>query len=215
VISVLIASSAILTFPAQAAAGARPQVDLSVAVSTTPVPFVPGGRGTVTLTVHNAGPDTAGVPYLGAYAIDVIQQAFIVTSSPPPYEIRDPVSGCTITETITEPLPDGSIALIWEFYFEIIPPNVSRTCTFDIEFYPFTRESFETGWRAIVDSNEDDLNLANNQVDYIFRPPPTVIPTLSRPGLAALCISLLALVWHSRLGKQHERMSTSDDCSAR
>jgi len=46
-ITVVFAASAPVTFPATASAGVRPQVDLSLQVTTAPVPFVPGGHGTV------------------------------------------------------------------------------------------------------------------------------------------------------------------------
>ena len=178
-------------------AGALPQVDLSVSVSTTPVPYVPGGHGTVTLTVHNAGPDAAGTTFPGPYAIDVIQDGFTITHNPPPYEIRAPVIGCLITETITEPLPDGNIGLIWEFYFDVIPAGGSRTCTFDIEFYPSTRQSFTTGWLAVIPS-DNDTNPNNNRVNYTFLAGTQQVPAITNPGLLVLAIGLLFLAWAFR-----------------
>jgi len=172
----------------------HPQVDLYVSVSTDPVPFVPGGRGTVALTLHNAGPDAAGTTFPGTYAIDVIQSGFIITSHPPPYEIRGPVEGCFIAETITEPLPNGDIGLVWEFYFDVVSPGASRTCTFGIEFYPSTRDSFTTSWIA-VSPNDEDTNPGNNRVHYTFAAPPVSIPTASSRGLIGLGISLLVMSW--------------------
>ena len=184
--------SALVVFPLAAGAGVHPQVDLSVQVTTAPVPFVRGERGTVSLTLHNAGPDSAGTTYPGTYAIDVIQSGFIITTHPPPYEIRGPVDGCFIAETITEPLPNGDIALVWEFYFDVGAPNASRTYTFGIKFYSSTQDSFPTSWIA-VSPNDDDTNPDNDRVQYTFLAPPVSIPEASSRGLAALVVGLIVI----------------------
>jgi hypothetical protein len=174
------------------------RVDVSVSVSVAPVPFAPGGRSTVSLTIHNAGPDAAGTANPGPYAIDVIQRGFIITHFPPPYEIRNPVAGCRITETITEPLPNGDIGLVWEFYFDVLQAGASRTCTFDIEFYPFTRDSFTTGWLANPGYHEIDSNPDNNRVSYTFRAAAVPIPATSGFSLLMLTIGLFALAGLAR-----------------
>ena len=187
----------LLALPAAVLAGTRPQVDLSINVSTMPVPFIPGGRSTVTLTVYNAGPDTAGGTLPNQETIAVSEDQFIITTQPPPFEIRDPVTGCRADEFVSEPLPDGNIALVFLFYFGPIPPGASRTCTYDIEFYPSTRSSFATGWRVTV-SNDDDINPSNNHVDYVFQAPSLAIPTMSWQGLTGLGTGLLTIGWLAR-----------------
>jgi hypothetical protein len=145
-ITILFASNALFALPASATAGTRLQVDLSLQVSTTPVPFVPGGYGTVALTLHNVGPDTAGGTLSGQESINVYEDQFIITVQPPPFEVRDPVAGCRMERFVSEPLPNGDIGLVLAFYFGPIPAGESHTCTYAIEFHPSTRESFITGW---------------------------------------------------------------------
>lgn len=187
--------TALYGFAPEANAQAYPQVDVSVSVCTSPIPFVPGGSGIVALTVHNEGPDAAGNAEISPFSIDVIQQAFIVTSHPPPYRITDSVSGCFIMETITEPLPDGNIALVWEFYFDVIASGESRTCTFGIEFYPGTRETFTTSWFASPGYHEDDLNLTNNRANYTFTAPAAFVPTSSWHALVAMSVGFLVMAF--------------------
>jgi len=191
-ITIIFVAGAILTVSGAARAGARPRVDLSVQIAATPVPFARGGRSTVSLTLHNAGPDSAGTTYPGTYAIDVIQSGFIVTAQPPPYEIRGPVDGCFIAETITEPLPNGDLALVWEFYFDVVAADASRTCTFDIEFDPSTRRSVPASWIA-VSPNDDDTNPDNDRVHYTFLGPPVAIPATSLGGLVALLVGVIGV----------------------
>jgi hypothetical protein len=181
-------------FLATGIAGTRPQVDLSLQVTTTPVPFVPGGHGTVTLTVHNGGPDAAGATLPNQETINVYEDAFIITHEPPPFAIPVQGDGCTVDTFISEPLPNGDIALVYFFYFGPIAAGESRTCTYGIDFYPSTRHSFATGW-FVASSNDDDTDSSNDRVDYIFQAPVVSIPTATRHGLVTLAISLLLLGW--------------------
>jgi hypothetical protein len=168
------------------------QVDLSVSVSMTPPTFVPGGHGTFTVTVHNAGPDTAGSASPGLGGVAVFGSFFDVTTSPPPFYLVDFTDGdCWIDIFETEPLPDGSIALSYDYYFGAIPPGESRSCTSGIVFGPSTNSSFSTHWQLAGSPNYDDVNPANDRVDYVFRVRPTTIPALSSLPLVMLIFSLL------------------------
>jgi hypothetical protein len=199
-IAILLTSSAFFTFSAAAAVGTRPQVDLSLEVTTNPVPFVPGGRGTVTLTVHNAGPDTAGATIPNFDTIVVFQNEFIITTQPPPFWLLTQGVGCIIDTYLSDPLPNGDIALVYIFYVDPIAAGESRVCTYDIEFYPSTRDSFATHW-FVTSSNDDDTDPGNNRVDYVFQAPAASIPTASRHGLIALgfCLLLTGWIWRGRM----------------
>jgi hypothetical protein len=183
-----------------AAAGTRPQVDLSLEVTTNPVPFVPGGHSTVTMTVHNAGPDTAGATLPDQDTITVYEDAFIITTQTLPFEIFVQGVGCTIDSAVTEPLPDGNIALVFLFYFGPIASGESRTCTYGIEFPSYTRSSFATGW-FVASSNDDDTDPSNDRVDYVFQAPAASIPAMSWQGLIALgfCLLLIGCIRRGRM----------------
>jgi len=195
-ITILLASNA-LALPAAATAGTRPQVDLSLEVTTTPVPFMPGGHGTVTMTIHNAGPDTAGATIPNFDTIVVFEKGFIITTQPPPFTIPVQGVGCIIDTAVTEPLPNGDIGLVYIFYFDPIAAGESRVCTYGINFFPFTRDSFATYWH-VTSSNDDDTDPSNDRVDYVFQAPPDSIPALSWQWLIALGAGLLALAGFMR-----------------
>jgi hypothetical protein len=158
----------------------------------TPPTFVPGGHGTFTMTVHNAGPDAAGTTSFGN--IRVYGNGFTVTTNPPPFELAIwPIEGdCSIERAVTEPLPDGNIGLVFIYYFGVIPAGESRSCSGGIDFYPSTRANFSTSWLVDGFPNNHDTNPANDRVDYVFRVRPTTIPALSPVGLVALALGLLA-----------------------
>lgn len=178
-------------------AGSRPQVDLSIEVNVSPPDFVPGGRNTVTMMIRNAGPDTAGATVPNQDTINVYQGDFIVTTRPPPFEIAEPVAGCWIERFVSEPTEDWNILLTFIFRFGPIPAGESRTCTYDIQFYPDTRRSFPTGW-LLTSPNDDDTDRSNNRFDYEFRARPVSIPTLSPISSALLGFGLLWLATRVR-----------------
>ena len=88
-----------------AIAGTRPQVDLSVNVATAPVPFVPGGIGTVTMTVHNAGPEAAGTVLPDMKEIVVLEKPYDVVERAPPFVLFEPAVGCSAYSEFSEPIP--------------------------------------------------------------------------------------------------------------
>jgi hypothetical protein len=198
---VLVATACTLGAPSMPAiAGARPQVDLSVSVTTTPEPFVPGGIGSVTMTVHNAGPDTAGATVPNE-SISVIEDDFVVTTQPPPFEVRPPVTGCWAERVESDWLPDGSIRVNFVFHFASIPAGESRVCTYNVEFYSSTQSSFSTGW-LVHTANDDDINPDNDRFDYTFVAAPTQafipVPTSSAISLLILSAGLLFAVAGTR-----------------
>lgn len=190
--SVMLAAIALGLWSPMSFAGESAQVDLSVSVSMTPATFVPGGHGTFTVTVHNAGPDTAGdFPDLGN--VFVYGGDFIVTNQPSPFELVEPWSDeCWIERAVTEPLPDGNIALLFIYYFGSVPAGESRSCTTGIEFYPSTRNSFLSTWEAYTPS-ELDIDQTNDEIEYVFRLRPTAVPVTSPTALILLGLCLVGV----------------------
>lgn len=184
-----------------------PQIDVSIAVSVTPSAFQPGDRGTVTLTLHNAGPTAAGVaqpgPFGDQFANYVIGPGFRLPTTWDwgPFDILwSTVSGCVATYDVIGPgpPPDFFFALVFQFYFEVIPPGESRVCTFDIQFLPEPFETFETRWSYTISAAQEDTNPADNEVFYTIVAgapyvPPAPVPTLSRWASIGLGMGLLAL----------------------
>lgn len=194
-------------------AGTRPQVDLSVNVSVEPSQFVPGEISTVTMTVHNAGPDTAGNVLHGEPDIVVYEKPYDIVTRPPPFLIPDLSVGCTayVEESEYIPgLPDGGITLMFTYWFEAIPAGQSRTCTYHVQFLSSTLDSFDTRW-IVRTSNDDDINPENDRFDYTFvaAPPasPVSVPTGPTWGWLALGLGLLMIVRKTRqtLGKTRSK----------
>jgi len=192
-----IAGNVLFTLPVAVTAGMRPQVDVSLQVTTAPVPFVPGGHAVVTMTVHNAGPDAAGATVPNQDTIVVFEDGFIITTQPPPFTIPAQGEGCVIDTYVSDPLPNGDIGLVYIFYFDSIAAGESRVCTYGIDFDPSIRNDFATGW-LVTSSNDDDSDLSNNRADYVFQGSPHSIPILSWQGLAVLGTGLLAIGWRAR-----------------
>jgi len=168
------------------AGSSMPNVDLSLGVDITPSEFTPGGSQVVSLTVYNSGPDAAGTIPGTSESIYVLEDAFYVDeSTPPPFEVVAPISGCYIDRYITEPLPDNRIALLFIFNFEPIPPGGSRTCTYNIVYYSSTNQSFSSGW-TVYTVNDTDTNPANDYLPNMYRAAPISVPTTSEFGLVAL-----------------------------
>jgi hypothetical protein len=200
-IGALVATACTLVVPsAQAIAGTRPQVDLSVSVTTTPQPFVPGGIGTVTMTVHNAGPDAAGSTLPDMREIVVLEKPYDVVGQPPPFAFFEPAVGCSAYAEFSEyipGLPGGGITLLNSYYFDDIAPGESRTCTYRIQFLQSTQASFATYWRVTDSANDDDINPDNDRFDYTFVAAPLAfvsVPTLSAISLLILSAGLLSIV---------------------
>jgi len=180
-----------------AVAGARPQVDLSVSVTTSPEPFVPGGIVTVTMTVHNAGPETAGAMLPNQQSIVILEKPYDLVDRPAPFVLFEPATGCTAYAHVTEPIPGvpgGGIAFLFTYYFDAIGPGESRTCVYRLRILPSTQADFATYWETI-NPNEDDINPSNNRFDYTFiaaePPAPVAVPALSPTGWFLLGIGLL------------------------
>lgn len=198
-----------LTSQVQAQDEPWPQIDVSITVSVTPSAFQPGDRGTVTLTLHNAGPTAAGVaqpgPFGDQFANYVIGPGFRLPTTWDwgPFDILwSTVNGCVATYDVIGPgpPPDFFFALVFQFYFEVIPPGESRVCTFDIQFLPEPFETFETRWSYTISAAQEDTNPANNEVFYTIVAgapyvPPVLVPSLSRWTLMGLAIGLSVLAF--------------------
>lgn len=193
-----------------------PQIDVSIAVSVTSSAFQPGDRGTVTLTLHNAGPAAAGVAQAGdPLANFVIGPGFRLATTWDwgPFDILwSTVNGCVATYDVIGPgpPPDFFFALVFQFYFEVIPPGESRVCTFDIQFLPEPFETFETRWNYVVRGAQQDTNPANNEIFYTIVAgapyvPPEPMPTLSLWTLMGLALGMSSLACAHRWRSATER----------
>lgn len=173
--------------------GTRPQVDLSVNVSTAPAPFDPGGIMTVTMEVHNAGPDIAGAALPGEKTIIVFEHGYDITNSPPPYELFEPATGCSAYAEESEPIfPGPHFFYLFSFRFDSIGPGESRVCTYRLRVVAST-QSFDTSWLAHT-TNDDDINPANDQFAYSFvaaAPIATSVPSGSLFASIALLLGML------------------------
>jgi hypothetical protein len=178
-------------------------VDLSVSVIATPAPFDPDGRITVRMTVHNAGPETAGATLPDQNSIIVYEMGYDITTQPPPYVLFEPGVGCSAYAEESEPIfPGPRIFFLFSYWFGPIAPGDSRTCTYRLQLDPSTRNSFTTFWNVHT-PNDDDINPNNNRFDYTFIAPaaPSVslpVPTLSVVGLWILSVGLLLTALFAR-----------------
>lgn len=179
------------------------QTDVSIAVAVTPSAFLPGDRGTVTLTLHNAGPALAGTTSPGSFGNYVIGPSFRITEDSPwgPFDIVwESVQGCFATYDILGPGEDLSFGLTFQFYFDVIAPGASLTCTFNIVFLTAPFETFVTKWSYIPRILQTDTVPGNNDTYYTFvagapQVPPRPVPSLSWRGQIwlVLGIGLIAL----------------------
>lgn len=180
-----------LALVSSAYAQAQSVVDVSVSVVTAPVPFLPGGTGTISLTVHNAGPDTATIG-----DTTLTQSGFVITSTSPPYQdVSTSTPGCNFSHQVLGPNPMG--LLVWQnFYsFGAILAGESRTCVFNVQFLASTTHSFSTSW-ILFPPNSIDTNPDNNRVDYTFiaiGDVPVPLPIASWPLLLLLGAGLIVL----------------------
>lgn len=184
--------SALLGFSSQALlAGTKPQVDLSLSVELSPEAFVPGSRTRVELTLHNAGPDTAGTIPPQPYRNFVVGDPFDITTSPPLFEVVEVVGGCAVERFVSEPFLDGRIELAFVYYFNAIPANQSRTCIFEIVFDSTAITSFPGGFMAYANTNDSDWNPANNRLAYTYVAASVAQPVVPVPALSALGLMTL------------------------
>jgi len=195
-----------------AIAGTRPQVDLSVSVTTTPIPFEPGGIVTVTMTVHNAGPEAAGATLPSQRSIIVREKPYDIVTQPPPFALFEPAVGCSAYAEESEPipgLPGGGVTLLFSYYFDAIDPGETRTCTCRVEFLSSTLTDFATYWRTTT-PNDDDVDPSNNRFDYTFvagSPQSAVsVPTLSLGSMLLLSFGLLLAARWMRSGASAKPM---------
>ena len=156
----------------------------------------------MTMTVHNAGPDTAGGVTPNDPYIVVYERPYDIVTRPPPFILPDPSIGCTayVEESEYIPgLPGGGITLMFSYWFDAIPAGESRTCTYRIQFLPSTLESFETDWLVSSYANDDDVDGSNNRFEYTFIAPPAgsasiPVPMLSSASLLILGLGVLLMV---------------------
>lgn len=196
---IFIASGLSALISAPGLALAQTQADLSVSAVVSPPYFIPGGRHTIALTVHNAGP--SAVDSGSEYSVSVFGDTFTITHKPPPYEVLvDTAQGCWADRFVIELVPPNyDTLLLFAYDFGALPAGGSLTCTYEAEFYPSTTEPFTFGWQ--VDTHGTgfsiDPNPSNNTFSYTLngKPsvPPAPVPIGSLPSWLFLCIGLAGL----------------------
>lgn len=174
------------------------QVDVD-APSVTP----PGTTGVLTFTVTNHGPDPAGTtgPFKVVVAGGLLAYS-LTYGELIDFDRLSDISICALTAQIGDPLPGEPIPILFTLLFDELPPGESVTCDVEFRINPF---AYEIDPR---ETNDDDIlhgwflgsppgtdpDLSNNSVDitYLLAPLPAAIPTLSRWGLAAFSLGLVA-----------------------
>ena len=184
--------------------------DLSVSAIVTPPYFVPGGRNTVALTVHNAGPDA--VDSGAEYSVSVFGDSYTITHHPPPYEVLvDTVQGCWAERFVIDLVPpNNDTILLFAYDFDALPAGDSLTCIYDIEFYPSTTAPFTFEWQVDTSGTgfSVDPNPSNNTFSYTLNAAPPVPSTPVPAGslttwlLLALGLLVAANVMHTRMPRQ-------------
>lgn len=170
------------------------QGDLSVSAVVTPPYFVSGGRNTVALTVHNAGPDT--VDSGAEFSVSVFGDSYTITHYPPPYEVLvNTAQGCWAERFVIELVPpNNDNILLFAYDFDALPAGASLTCTYDIEFHPSTISPFTLTWRVDTSGTgfSVDPNPSNNTFSYTLNaaPPSSPSPVPSGSSLAWLFLGL-------------------------
>lgn len=177
--------------------------DLWVSVVVTPNAFQPLSTGVIELTLHNNGPDAAGVGAPVGLGNQISQQGFLLThpSLPPPYLALPGVTGCTVVYEVFGPNVNMLWGFVWSFYYPVIPAGEARTCNIPIQFTSQPFESFDTRWRIL--STPQDPDLTNNTVDYRFIAgiplvPPQPVPSLHLIAQLLLVASLLLLALRAK-----------------
>lgn len=158
--------------------------------------FYPGARGTVTVTVHNAGPDDVGP----AQFVNVVSEYINAESRPFPYQVfLDSAVGCLAGFNNTEAFPDGSIYFYYSYYFQAIPAGQSATCVYDVQLSLSAYADVPLEWTvsAFNDFPDVDPNPSNNAFDAEFVggaiPPPASVPCGGRMSYLAMLLGLLGL----------------------
>jgi len=172
-------SALLLQLDLDLALAQQTQGDLSVSAVVTPPYFVPGGRNTVALTVHNAGPDA--VDSGAEFSVSVFGDSYTITHHPPPYEVLvDTAQGCWAERFIVEWVPpNNDIILLFAYDFDALPAGGSLTCIYETEFHPSTTAPFTFEWQ--VDTHGTGFSIdpdpSNNTFSYTLGAAPTGSPT--------------------------------------
>lgn len=185
------------------------QVDLSVSGVMSPNPIPQGGSGTVTFTVHNAGPDIAGAAY-PTYTISVAQRQFDVTFHPPPYYVTQLQADCGFDDFRSEETEDGHYFEVYAFYIGSIAPGQDRSCTYQLVLDPSTRSALQSGWHVHA-SVDQDVNPDNDVFPYVFgveAAPPAPLPTWSL-GAALIATGGMLTLGLRRLPRKRGRVHLS------
>lgn len=166
--------------------------DLSVSAVVMPPYFVPGGRNTVALTVHNAGPDA--IDNGSEFSVTVEGDNYVVTDQPSPYRVLvDEARGCWAEELLLEIVfPNNDFILLFSYSFGSLQPGESLTCTYDIQVNPSTTPPLPLNWRVTTWSGVGNIdpNPANDTFSYTLNAAPLAPPAPVPTGSSVLWIFL-------------------------
>lgn len=179
-------------------AAQQTHADLSVSAVVTPPAFVSGGRTTVALTVHNAGPDA--IDSGTDFSISVFGEDHLITNQNPPYEVLvDEAEGCWAERFLAEWVPPyNDTHLLFAYYFEALPAGESRTCVYEMEYYPVTRPPLTLTWQVSIwySGTNDDPNPSNDTFSVSLNAAPsasaTSVPAGSLVAWLMLCSGVIA-----------------------
>jgi hypothetical protein len=168
--------------------------DIAIEVVKVPAGNTPpGSTGTLTLTITNHGPDTAGAIEPGEYNVlmegpnipySLEYGAAVLYGNPIP---QDPL--CLVNGIIQDPLPGDENSITWVINTIELAPGESRVCEVLFQINPLHTTNVVQPWAGFSAGDEDpDFDNNITRVDYIIA---TSIPTLASGGLAIFAIALL------------------------
>ncbi len=179
------------------------QIDLFLSSTVVPSPPHQAGQSvTVTLTLSNAGPDTAGASAPPNTPLPTVRASTTVRVNA---DNRLPVNFTPVVPTVCnfepiplDPIPGERAGIIFVVYFPNLPPGASQSCSLVATIDATTTSDFVTRWTASSLADVDG-NPSNNGTDVAFGLSPRAVDGLSLPGLVVLSCGVLLIVLTRRM----------------
>lgn len=178
------------------------QADLALSVTLSPpAPYRPGQTVTMTLTVTNHGPDTAGadalpfpLPPISASTVIRVNNAYRLPLFFEPVLPTD----CVFEQIPFDPAPGDVEGIIFVVYFPEIDPGQSHSCDQSVYIDESVTGGAQSTWFVYSNGDTDPVP-ENNTLGVFFSFESAPIPALSHLAMFALIGSFLALAaWHRR-----------------
>lgn len=164
-----------------------------------------GERGKIKFSIFNAGPDIAGNDYIGSGApisLSIGYRLENIVASLYFFEvisIDNPL--CEFDWPHLDPPPPDDYVLYSFFYVDKrLAVGETFDCEMEIEIIDDRYIDLRWQLRSLLD---DDPNLVDNEVQFIFRGQPEVVPVNSVSGVFILILSMLLLAW--KIQRQNPR----------